>query len=49
LLWAALLAGVAGGTVTSTNSPTVETGIGGSTTVSATGAVNVKSNTYQLA
>ena len=42
-------AGIAGGTVHSFNSPTVVTGVGSGTTVTATGDVNVLSNVFQLA
>ena len=42
-------AGIAGGTVNSFNSPTVVTGVGSRTTVTATGDVNVLSNVFQLA
>ena len=42
-------AGIAGGTVNSSNSPTVVTGVGSGTTVTATGDVNVMSNVFQLA
>ena len=44
-----LLAGVAGGTVTVTNSPTVDAVVGASTTVTATRDVTVKTNSYAFA
>ena len=42
-------AGIAGGTVNSYNSPTVVTGVGSSTTVTATGDVVIQSKVFQLA